>query len=226
MNWLVANWTTISSLFLDHVRLSVPPVLMSFFVALPLGYWASKSARARFVLFSLSSVLYTVPSIALLVVVPVIIGAAILDPNNVVVALSVYGVALMVRSSAEAFSSVPDSVRNAAVAVGFSPWQRFIDVELPLAGPVLLAGIRVVSVSTVSLVSVGSFIGISSLGNLFTDGFQRNFPTEILVGIGATIVLAALLDLILSTTGRLLMPWRRAVPSAARRSRKVGVRWN
>jgi osmoprotectant transport system permease protein len=225
VNWLIANWSSVSDLFLDHVRLSVPPVLVSFVVALPLGYWASKSARARFVLFSLSGVLYTVPSIALLVVVPVIIGAAILDPNNVVVALSVYGVALMVRSSAEAFASVPESVRNAAVAVGYSPWQRFVNVELPLAGPVLLAGIRVVSVSTVSLVSVGSFIGISSLGNLFTDGFQRNFPTEILVGIGATIVLAAALDFVLATAGRLLMPWRRAAPSTARRTRKAGVRW-
>ena len=155
------------------------------------------------------SILYTLPSIVLFVVVPIALGARVLDPNNVVIALTIYAIALMLRSSVDAFAAVPDSVRDSATAVGYSPWQRFFAVELPLAGPVLLAGIRVVSVSTVSLVTIGVFLGIPSLGNLFNDAFQRAFPTEAWTGTILVLVLAALFDVILTTIARILMPWNR-----------------
>jgi osmoprotectant transport system permease protein len=113
----------------------------------------------------------------------------------------------MVRVTADALASVEPAVAQSATAVGFSPWARFWQVELPLSGPVLLAGLRVVSVSTVSLVSVGALIGVSSLGNLFLDGFYRSFPTEIVIGIVGTIVIALAFDAVLVLCGRLLMPW-------------------
>ena len=103
----------------------------------------------------------------------------------------------------------------------FRSGQRFWRVELPLAGPVLLAGIRVVSVSTVSLATVGSLAGISSLGNLFTDAFQRQFPTEAIVGLIAVVLLAAVFDVVLTLIGRVLMPWNRGAPR--RRSRLATV---
>jgi osmoprotectant transport system permease protein len=124
-----------------------------------------------------------------------------------VVALSIYAIALLVGTSANAFASVSPAVLDAATASGYSDAGRGLRVELPLAGPVLLAGLRVASVSTVSLVSVGALIGVSSLGSLFTDGFRRDFTTEIVVGVVATVVVALIFDLVLVVTGRLLLPW-------------------
>jgi osmoprotectant transport system permease protein len=161
------------------------------------------------VLLTLGNVLYTIPGLALVVLVPVLLGLSLLNPLNVVVALTIYSVAIMVRSAADAFASVSEPVKESATAQGFSAAQRFFQVEFPLAGPVLLAGVRVVSVSTISLVTVGALVGIDSLGNLFTDGFQRDFLLEAVVGFVLVLVLAAVFDLVLSAVGRVLMPWSR-----------------
>jgi osmoprotectant transport system permease protein len=223
MVWVWSNLEQIWGLVLSHIALSVPPIIIGFVLSIPLGYWASRSQLVRSILLGVGGVLYTIPSLALLVVVPVILGTAILAPTNVVFGLSIYAVAIMVRSAADAFSSVSDDVRESATAVGYSAWQRFFAVEFPLAGPVLLAGIRVVSVSTVSLVTVGSVIGISSLGNLFTDGFGRNFPTEIITGIVCVLLIAAVFDLILAGIGRLLLPWNRSVRSLSRAAERAST---
>jgi osmoprotectant transport system permease protein len=223
MDWVWSNLEQIWGLVLTHIALSVPPIIIGFVLSIPLGYWASRSQLARSILLSVGGVLYTIPSLALLVVVPVILGTTILAPSNVVFGLSIYAVAIMVRSSADAFSSVSDDVRESAAAVGYSSWQRFFAVEFPLAGPVLLAGIRVVSVSTVSLVTVGSVIGIASLGNLFTDGINRNIPAEIIVGIVCVLLIAAVFDLILAGIGRLLLPWNRSVGSLTRAAERAST---
>ena len=125
------------------------------------------------------------------------------------VALTLYGAALLVRSSSEAFDAVDDELLTAATAQGHSAWQRFWRVELPLAGESLLAGTRVVSASTLSLVSVGALIGVQSLGTLFTEGYARSFVTEIVVGIVGTVILAVVFDLVLVALAALLMPWTR-----------------
>jgi osmoprotectant transport system permease protein len=223
MGWgLGENLPQIWTFTLDHIGLSVIPILVGFFVAVPLGYWASKNRVARSILLTVFSILYTLPSIVLFVAVPVALGLPILDPRNVIVALSVYAIAIMLRSSADGFASVSENVRESARAVGYSGVQRFFRVELPLAGPVLLAGMRIVSVSTVSLVTVGSFIGIDSLGNLFIDAFQRQIPQEALTGIVAVLILALVFDVILSGIGRLLLPWNRRV-SARRLARRARI---
>lgn len=222
MNWVWTNFDMIWGLTLSQIWLSVIPIVVGFLLSIPLGYAASRSKAARSILLSAGGILYTIPSLALFVSIPVVIGTSLLDPTNVVIALTIYSVAIMVRSSADAFASVPEPVQDSATAVGFSGWQRFFAVELPLAGPVLLAGIRVVSVSTVSLVSVGSVIGVSSLGFLFTDGFQRNFFTEVWTGIVGTVIIAAVFDLLLVLIGRLAMPWNRRVSD--RKLRRVASR--
>lgn len=216
--WIGSNAGLIGTRVLEHVGLSVPPIVLGFMLSIPLGYAASRSKAARSVLLTLGNIAYTIPSLALLVLVPVLLGAAILNPRNVVIALTVYGLALMVRVAADAFASVPRDVAGSAVAVGFSPAQRFLAIELPLAGPVLLAGVRVVSVSTVSLVSVGALIGVDNLGSFFLDAFQRQFLTEAIVGIVCVLIVAAVFDLILAMLGRLLMPWNRRT-AAVRSSR-------
>jgi osmoprotectant transport system permease protein len=209
MEWVWENFSEIWGYTLDHLGLSVPPIIIGFVLSIPLGYWTSRSRVARSILLSVFSVLYTLPALVLFVLVPVAFGLAILNPNNVIVALTIYAMAIMIRSANDAFTSVSSDVRESAQAVGYSPIQRFFRVELPLAGPVLLAGIRVVSVSTVSLATVGGFIGIQSLGSLFLTGFQIQFFPEILTGIVAVLVIAAVFDFILAGLGRLLMPWNR-----------------
>jgi osmoprotectant transport system permease protein len=216
--WIGSNLGLIGGRILEHLALTAPPIVIGLVLSIPLGYAASRSKVARSILLSVGGILYTIPSIALLVLVPVVLGLAILNPLNLVFALSLYAVAIMVRSAADAFASVPQDVLASATAVGFSRWQRFFVVELPLAVPVLLAGIRVVSVSTVSIASVGVITGIEQLGSFFLDAFQRSFPTEAIVGIVCILVLAAIYDVILSRTGRALTPWTRKrgalVPSA------------
>lgn len=207
--WIVRNLGTIGDRTLDHVSLSVLPIVIGFLVSIPLGYWASRVRAARSVLLVVGNIVYTIPAIALLVLVPVTLGLAILDPTNLVIALILYAIALMVRSAADAFAAVPRDVASSAAAVGFSPVQRFFSVELPLAGPVLLAGIRVVSVSTVSLVSVGAITGVNSLGILFTDAFRNDNVPEAVTGIVAVLIIAGVFDLVLSLAGRVLMPWTR-----------------
>jgi len=214
MEWVWANRADLAALTLTHAWLSAVPLLVGLVVSVPAGWWVSRSRHATgaaqwlgSTVLALGNVLYTIPSLALFVILPGILGTGFLSPVNVVVALSIYAIALLVGTAANAFASVSPVVLDAATASGYSSAGRGLKVELPLAGPVLLAGLRVASVSTVSLVSVGALIGVSSLGSLFTDGFRRDFTTEIVVGVVATVVLALVFDLILVAAGRLLLPW-------------------
>lgn len=207
MSWLWANFGLVWQLTLDHIALSVPPIILGFLLAMPAGWFANRYQRTRAVLLSMGGLLYAIPSLPLFVMMPAILGTRILDPINVVAALTVYAFALMVRVASDALASVDADVIASATAVGYSAWSRFQRVELPLAGPVLLAGLRVVSVSTVSLVSVGAIIGVNSLGYLFLDGFQRDFPEEIVIGIVGSLLIAFAFDSALVLLGRLLMPW-------------------
>ena len=209
MNWLVNNLGLVWTLSLEHIALSIPPVIVGFLVAIPLGWLAHRFRLTRGVLLTIVGLLYTIPSLALLVILPPIIGISALSATNVVVALSIYAVALMVRSTTDALDSVDADIKQSATAVGYSAWRRFWAVEFPIAGPVLLAGLRVVAVSTVSLVTIGAFVGVRSLGSLFTDGLQRSIPLEIFTGIVVTVLIALLFDRLLVLLGRVLMPWTR-----------------
>ncbi|HEY9498973.1 MAG TPA: ABC transporter permease subunit [Terrimesophilobacter sp.] len=189
------------------MRLSVLPIIVGFIACIPLGWLATRYRAARGFLLTLGGVLFTIPSLALFVALPGILGTKILDERNVVVALSIYAVAIMVRGAADAFAAVSSPVLESATAVGYSALSRFWTVELPLAGPVLLANLRVVSVSTVSLLSVAALIGKGGLGYLFLNGYQRDFPTEVMIGIVFTLGIALAFDVILVQLGRVLLPW-------------------
>ena len=209
MGWVWSHLDLIWSLALAHMALCAPAIVLGFVISTPLGYWASRSAVVRSVLLTLGNIAYTIPGIALVVLVPVVLGLPILNPVNVVVALLVYAIAIMIRSAADAFAAVSGDVRESARAQGFSGGQLFWRVELPLAGPVLLAGLRVVSVSTISLATVAALVGIPSLGSLFTDGFQRSFAEETVAGLVAVLLLAAVFDAVIGVVGRALLPWNR-----------------
>ena len=219
MNWLWSNLDLVGELTLVHLALSVPAIILSFVISVPIGWLAYRYRWSRGVLLSLCGLLYAIPSLALFVALPPITGLSLRSPLNLVIALTLYGIAVIVRTAADAFDAVAPDVRQSATAVGYSARGRFWGVELPLAGPVLLSGVRVVIVSTVSLATVGAVIGVPSLGSLFTDGFQRGIQVEIFTGIVATILLALALDWASVLIGRLLMPWSR--PSARARRRSV-----
>ncbi len=210
MNWIASNIALIIDLTMNHVRLAILPIILGFVIAVPLGWVASRNRVARTFIITTGSLLYTIPSLPLFVILPVILGTRILDDTNLVVALTIYAVAIMLRSATDAFGSVDRSVIDAAEAIGFSRAGRFWRVEFPLAGPVLIAGLRVVSVSTIALVSVGVIIGSENLGYLFQNGKQRGILEEVVVGIVMSLLIALVFDLILVALGRVLMPWSRA----------------
>ncbi|WP_340687187.1 ABC transporter permease [Amycolatopsis coloradensis] len=199
---------------LDHIYLSLVPLALGLVIAVLAGWLGHRYRAVCNVLLVVSNLLYTIPSLALFVVIPGIIGSKILDSVNVIVALTVYTAALLVRPVLDALDAVPPHVVAAATAIGYKPARRFLAVELPLSVPVLAAGVRVASVSNISLVSVGALIGTGGLGVLFTDGFQREYFSPIVVGIVATLLLALIVDLVLVQLRNLLTPWDRVATKA------------
>ena len=204
MNWLSGSWALIGELTLTHLTIAVPAIIASVLIAVPIGAWAQRSKGVGGVVLSFLTVLYAVPSLPLLIVIPVLSGVALRSRVNMVVVLTIYGIAVLIRQCAEAFAALPVDVLESADALGMSRLRRFCTVELPLAVPVIVSGTRVVITSTVSLVTIGAFIGVRSLGTLFTDGLT----VEVLAGLVMTIALALLLDALAVGLGALMTPWR------------------
>ncbi len=209
MTWVINNLDLIWRLSVLHLGLSIPPILIGFVISVPLGFLAYRFRLTRGVILTVTGLLYTIPSLALLVLLPVVLGINPLSTLNLSIALTIYAVAIMARSVADALDSVDPAIRQSATAVGFGNTRRFWTVEFPLAGPVVLAGVRVAAVSTISLVTVGILIGVQSLGYLFTNGFERRIIPEILAGVVMVVVIALLVDYLLVLLGRALMPWSR-----------------
>lgn len=218
MHYLFAHLGDAWRLTVIHLRLSLVPVLIGLVIAVPLGVLVQRAPIARRLTTATASVVFTVPSLALFVALPVMIGTRILDEANVLVALTAYTTALMVRAVLEALDAVPAQVRDAATAVGYSPVKRIVKVELPLSIPVMIAGLRVVVVTNIAMVSVGSVIGIGGLGTWFTEGYATDKSDQILAGIIALFVLAVLIDAAIVVAGRLATPWSRAGAAPRRRS--------
>jgi osmoprotectant transport system permease protein len=230
VKWVLSNLDTIGDDTLAHLAIALPPILIAFLLSIPIGWLVVRLRRpgaARLSsglgggIVTVAGLLYAVPSLPLFIALPGIIGTGLQDPVNVVVGLTLYGLALMVRSTVDGLGSVDPETTSAATAMGYSGVQRFFRVDLPLAGPVLLAGLRVVSVSTISLTTVGAVLGIRSLGSLFTDGIGRNIPEEIVAGIVMVLVLAFAIDGLLVLLGRIVMPWTRVSAPSKRAARRV-----
>jgi osmoprotectant transport system permease protein len=218
MHYLLTHLDDAWRLTVIHLRLSLLPVLIGLAIALPLGMLVQRAPNARRLTTAVASVVFTIPSLALFVALPMIIGTRILDEANVLVALTAYTAALLVRAVLEALDAVPAHIRDAATAVGYPPIKRMVKVELPLAVPVLVAGLRVVVVTNIAMVSVGSVIGIGGLGSWFTQGYQTNKSDQILAGIIALFLLAIVIDVLIVVAGWLATPWAHAVRSTGPRS--------
>jgi osmoprotectant transport system permease protein len=209
VHYLLNHLPTAWALAVIHLRLSLVPVLAGLLLALPWAALTWRNPVLRRLTTVAASAMFTIPSLALFVVLPLIIPTRILDEANVVVALTLYTSALLVRAVFEALDAVPAQVRDAATAVGYRPLTRLIKVELPLSLPVLVAGLRVVVVTNISMVSVGAVIGIGGLGTWFTEGYQADKSDQIVAGIIAIFALAVVIDVALMLAGRLATPWER-----------------
>jgi osmoprotectant transport system permease protein len=207
--WIQRNLSMIGSLLVEHIILSVLPVLVALVISLPLGFLVFKTKRVANVILAFLGVIYSIPSLALFVMMPLILGTQILNPVNIVAALSIYSIALLVRSVVDGLRSVPASVKQSASAVGYGWLRRLVRVELPLAMPVIYSGLRVVTVSNIALVSVAVLIGSGALGKLFDLGFGSFFYTPIIVGLVLMLALALAADALILLIQRGTLPWFR-----------------
>lgn len=208
-DWLGRNVEPIAELTVEHIGLAIIPVVAAFILAIPIGYLVYKTGPVANVLVAVLGVIYSIPSLALFVTMPLILGTKILSPLNIVVALAVYTLALLIRNVVDGLRAVPESVRQSATATGYGPLRRLFGIELPLAMPVIFAGLRVATVSNIALVSLAAMIGQGALGELFSQGMQSDFYTPVIVGIVLILILALIFDGIILLIQRGALPWAR-----------------
>lgn len=192
---------------LEHARLAVGSVLLGLAIALPLAVLAHHTRALRGPVLGLTTVLYTIPSLAMFSLLLPLYG---LSATLVVAGLTLYSLTLLVRNILAGLDGVPPEVTEAARGLGCGPLRRLLTVELPLALPAAIAGLRIATVSAVALTTVGAIVGHGGLGNLIYAGMNSFFKAQVLTASLLCVLLALVLDLLLLGAERLLTPWRRA----------------
>jgi osmoprotectant transport system permease protein len=206
--WLDRNLEMVLGALREHVLITFAALALGVLIALPVGLIAYRWRRTYPPILALTQTVYTIPSIALFVLLISFVGLGRLP---VIIGLTIYSLVILVRNLVEGLRGVPPEVTDAATAMGYRQTRRLFAVELPLAMPAIVAGLRLAAVSNISLVSVGALIGTGGLGQLFIHGFQIDNPVEIWTGIVATLLLALVVDLLIVAGSRALTPWVRAV---------------
>lgn len=190
----------------EHLQITVAAVLLGLLLAFPLALLARRLPRLESTVLGISTGLYTIPSLALL---PLLVPFTGLSATTVIVGLGVYALTVLVRGFLDGFRSVPDDVVESAVGLGYGSTRLLFQVQLPLALPVLMAAMRVATVSTVALTTVGTLVSYGGLGDLISHGVQRNFRAELVTAAVLCVVLAVVLDVVLVLAQRVLTPWTR-----------------
>ena len=209
ISYVIDNRESITRLLGEHVRLTVAAVVLGAVIALPLAVVARRSRWLAGPVLGASTLIYTIPSLALFAFVAPVTG---LTTTTVLIGLVLYSLVILVRNFLAGLQSVPADVREAARGMGYGPTRLFWQVDLPLSLPAFMAGIRVATVSTIALVTVGVIVGHGGLGQLITGGFAANFyRAQIVTGALGCVLLALLADLLLTGAERLLTPWTRGV---------------
>ncbi len=205
--YLEENADAILAALGQHIELTIQAMLIATAVAVPLavlGYWYWPLTG---LILTTTGVLYTIPALAVFAFIAPYLGTG---PRTVLVPLVAYALLMIVRSTLTGLTQVPPEVRDAARGMGYGRVGRLLRVELPLALPSLVTGLRLATLSTVALTTVGAIIGRGGLGELILGGFRNNLHrAPILTGTVLCVVLAVVLDLLLLGLGRLLTPWRR-----------------
>ncbi len=207
-DWVGRNTDLIWSSLREHVILTVVSVLVGLAVALPLGVLCARHRRLYGAALAVTGALYSVPSLAAVAFLLPYWGTT--RPTAIVPLVS-YTLLILLRNVVAGLDDVSDEILDAADGMGYSRWKRLVRIELPLASPSIVAGVRIATVTTVGLVAVAGLLGIPNLGNLIRIGQNRPIRTAITVGIGLSVALALAADLILQLAGRVMSPWRRRV---------------
>jgi osmoprotectant transport system permease protein len=195
--------------FVQHFQLVVISVALGFAISLVLAIWAYRQPRVYPPLTAVTGLLYTIPSLAAFAILRPITGLTIV---TALIPLTTYTLLILIRANVAGFNSVPADVLEAAVAMGYTRRQRLLRVELPLALPLMMAGIRLATVTTIGLATVASILGESfgGFGFFITEGLDRFFLTEIYLGAVLSIVMAFAADILLVRVERRVTPWARA----------------
>lgn len=206
-DWIGRHTHQIGAATLEHVELTVAAVVAGLLVSVPFALLARHFRRARTYIFAAFGVLYTIPSFAMIFLLGPFTG--FLTARTAVIALVCYTLLILVRNIVLGLDGVPAEAREAALGMGYRPWQLLVRVELPLALPSVLAGLRIATVSTVGLVTVTAFIGHGGLGQLILEGLNRDFSTPMMVGSVLSVLLALVADRLLVLVQRVATPWNR-----------------
>jgi osmoprotectant transport system permease protein len=214
-DWIGANADVIGRLTVAHVQLTVVAVLLGLAIAMPLAVAASRWPLLRTPMLAFTGVLFTIPSVALFVLLLGYAGTG-LTRTTALIGLTIYTLLILVRNTLTGLTGVAPDIREAADAMGFRRARRLVQVELPLALPVVMAGVRIATVTTIGLVVISTVIGVDNLGRLMLQlGFERRNLTAAITGFVLVVLLAVVADLLLVATERLLTPWQRRHREAA-----------
>jgi osmoprotectant transport system permease protein len=212
-SWIWRHTDDIATRTLHHIIFTVIAVGLGFIISLVLSLLVVRWRWLYGLVASIAGILYTIPSLALFAVLVTITGPTVATAE---IALVSYTLLILIRNIVAGLDGVPREVREAAVGMGFSPGQVLLKVDFPLALPVIVAGLRVATVTTIGLVTVSALIGMDNLGTFITDGLGRFFMTSVLLGAVLSIALAVVADLALLSVQRLIAPWSRRTAGAAR----------
>jgi osmoprotectant transport system permease protein len=190
----------------QHLQITALSVLLGIVIAFPLALLARRYVRLESSILGTATAIYTIPSLALL---PLMVPFTGLSMTTVVIALALYALTILVRAMLEGLRAVPDDVVESARGLGYGTGRLLFRIELPLATPVIMAGLRVATVSTVALTTIGSLVAYGGLGNLIKDGVNSNFRAELFTASVLCVVLAVVLDVVIVGTQWLMTPWTR-----------------
>jgi osmoprotectant transport system permease protein len=205
-SWISGHADVITAALIQHIQLTAIAVVVGLIIAVPLGLVAWRSPLFRGPIFSLTGILYTIPSLALFSALVPFTGFTILTAE---IGLVSYTLLILIRNIVVGLNAVPDDVREAARGMGYRPLAELVQVDLPLAVPAIVAGVRIATVTTIGLVTVTALIGEGGLGSLIYDGLLRDFKTPLVVGTVLSVALAFVADLSLAGAQRLVTPWSR-----------------
>jgi osmoprotectant transport system permease protein len=208
--WCPAYWRDyrpeLTDATVQHIWLTLISVAVGFAIAFPLGLIARRYTRVESLIVGITTIIYTIPSLAMF---SLLLPWTELTPKTAIIGLALYSLTILVRNVIAGLRSVPEEVREAAVGTGYGPTRLLFTIELPLALPVIMAGLRVAVVSTVALVTVGAIVSYGGLGNMLLEGFRSDFKAQILAASLLCVALAVVLDVILVLVQRMLTPWTR-----------------
>jgi osmoprotectant transport system permease protein len=205
-SWVNDHTTEISTRLREHIVLALLALLYGLVIALPLAILASRKRRLLPPILSMTGVLYTIPSLAAFAFLLPFTG---LSRETALIPLTAYSLLILVRNVVTGLDGVPAEVVEAARGMGYSAPRQLVQIELPLAVPAIIAGIRIAAVTLIGLVPVAALIGQGGLGAMMLDGFQRDFRTPITVAGVLVIALAVVTDAALVLVQRLATPWAR-----------------